>query len=105
MASIDMSALEVPDKPNQPGPTFKFPKRSFGRKVVVQRSFQHSWFGRWPFLHYKENNDTVFCLICLKMFKEKKNRTCSKADSAFVSSLILLFTYFFVCLARYNIIL
>ena len=76
---------EVPDSPHQPGNQFKFPKRSFGKKNVVQRSFQHSWFSKWQFLHYSEVNDTVVCHICLRMFKEKKDKTSSKADAAFVS--------------------
>jgi len=28
-------------------------KRSFGRKVVVNRSFQPLWFEKWPWLHYQ----------------------------------------------------
>ena len=26
--------------------------RSFGKKVIVKRSFQASWFDRWFWLHY-----------------------------------------------------
>ena len=33
-----------------------------------------------------EADDTVFCFTCRKMFKEKKNKTSTKADTAFVSS-------------------
>ena len=35
---------------------------------------------------FNEADDTVFCFICRKMFKEKKNKTSTKADPAFVSS-------------------
>ena len=43
-----------------------------GRKV----SFQDlSWFPKWPFLHYNEAEDTVICHSCMKIFKEKKNKT------------------------------
>ncbi len=60
MAGIDFSSLyDLPDKPNQPGPALKFPKCSFGKKNIVQRCFQHSWFEKCPFLHYKEDTDTV----------------------------------------------
>ena len=48
--------------------------------------FQHARFSKWPFLHYNEADDTVFCFSCRKMFKEKKNKTSTKADPAFVSS-------------------
>ena len=102
MAGIDFSSLyDLPDKPNQPGPAYKLPKRSFGKKNIVQRCFQHSWFEKWPFLHYKEDTDTVFCFTCLKMFKEKRNKkTCSKADAAFQSSIIAIFTFFLATLSN-----
>ena len=35
---------------------------------------------------FNEADDTVFCSTCRKMFKEKKNKTSTKADPAFVSS-------------------
>ena len=40
------------------------------------------------FSHYNEAEDTVFCHTCMKMFKEKKNKNYTKADPAFVSSLV-----------------
>lgn len=77
--------IDVLDTPHQPGPAFKFPKRSFGIKKPVQHSFQHSWFTKWKFLHYREDTDTVFCHTCLKMFKKKKDKTADKAAGAFLS--------------------
>ena len=35
---------------------------------------------------FNEADDTVICFTCRKMFKEKKNKTSTKADPAFVSS-------------------
>ena len=35
---------------------------------------------------FNEADDTVFCFTCRKMFKEKNNKTSTKADPAFVSS-------------------
>ena len=81
-----LTADDVPETPHQPGLSFAFPKRSFGKKTVVNRSFQHSWFVKWPFLHYKEATDTVYCHTCVRLFKEKKALTSTKADQAFVSS-------------------
>ena len=75
----------VENSKHQPGPEFKFPKRSFGKKDIVHRSFQHSWFLKWPFLHYSEASDAVYCHTCLTMFRQKKNLTTTKADPAFVS--------------------
>ena len=88
------SSSNISEGPHQPGPEFKFPKRTFGKKTVVQRSFQHTWFSRWPFLDYREDDNTVFCYICRRMFLEKKNKICTKADPAFVSSMTI-----FACLA------
>ncbi len=73
----------LPSKPHQPL-DFSFPKRSFGQKAPVLRSFQQSWFSQWPFLHYDETQDLVFCHTCLLGFKKNKMRA-SKADPAFVS--------------------
>ena len=60
-----------------------FPKCSFGKKSVIPGSYQHSWFSKWPFLHYNEAEDTVICHSCMKMFKEKRNKTSTKSDPAF----------------------
>ena len=43
--------MELPRVPHQPK-SFDFPKRSFGKKVIVKRSFQASWFDMWSWLHY-----------------------------------------------------
>ena len=58
MNTSSSSAFEenyIPPTPHQPGPSFKFPKHSFGKTKIVERSFQQSWFAKWPFLHYDEN--------------------------------------------------
>ena len=41
----------------------------FGKNSVIPGSYQHSWFSKWPFLHYNEAEDTVICHSCMKMFK------------------------------------
>ena len=66
---------------HQPGPDFSFPKRSFGkcRSAVVPTCLVFK-------IAFNEADDTVFCFTCRKMFKEKKNKTSTKADLAFVSS-------------------
>ena len=84
-ANVSRTALpEIPLSPHQPGAGFKFPKRSFGKKTVVTRSFQASWFQQGPFLHYDEANDLAYCHTCVTGFKEKKMKS-SKSDPAFVS--------------------
>jgi len=70
-------------EPHQPT-RFKFPKREFGKKSVVKRSFQVEWFKKWPWLHYREDDDTVFCHTCVKAFKEL-NMRIRNAEDAFIS--------------------
>ncbi len=91
-ASSDTESVDIPAKPHQPT-TFRYPKRSFGKKKVVQCSFKASWFAKWPFLHYIESKDVVFCHTCLVGFKLKRMRTNS-ADPAFVSHKPLAFRSF-----------
>ena len=72
------------DHPHQPS-NFKFPLREFGRKTIVKRAFQSTWFKRWNWLHYDESQDVAFCFPCLKAFKEKK-LTGANPDKAFISN-------------------
>ena len=51
---LETQHVVVAAGPDQPQ-LFNFPKRSFKSKKVVKRSFQPSWFTRWPFLHYNES--------------------------------------------------
>lgn len=56
--NVECFNMDVPSVPNQPK-SFKFPKRSFGQKNPVQRSFQASWFSSKPWLHYDESKDLL----------------------------------------------
>ena len=66
--------------------SFKFPKRSFGKKTVVNRSFQSSWFEKWNWLHYIENDDAVVCITCMQANAQKKLQWSSNLDLAFISN-------------------
>ena len=88
MASVSGSASSsrpTIEKPHQPL-SFSFPKRPFGKKSIVYRSFQASWFGSWSWLHYDEANDTVLCHLCTKAVRENKMRP-GNTDAAFVSDI------------------
>ena len=89
MPSIQDFALalpeDIPDSPHQPVTGYKFPKCSFGKKTVVNHSFMHSQFLKEPFLHYNQPNDIIYCYTCLCMFTEKKAKSSTKVDQAFVS--------------------
>ena len=64
----------ISEEPHQPK-AINFPKRSFGKKNPVFRSFQQEWFTKFPFLHYDEAKDIVFCHICLMAVKKKRMKT------------------------------
>ena len=49
----------------------------------MRRSFQTAWFDKWPWLHYREENDSVSCYTCLKAKLEKKLSWAANADAAF----------------------
>ena len=75
---------DLPPAPYHPPDGFSFPKRPFGKKKIVWRSFQASWLKQWTFLHYDETKDLAYCHICVTAFKQKKMRE-SRADPVFVS--------------------
>ena len=60
---------DISSCPHQPT-VFSLPKRSFGKKKVVLRSFQASRFRQWLYLHYNEARDLVYCHTCVMGFKE-----------------------------------
>ena len=51
----------------------------------MKRSFQQSWFDRWPWLHYLEESDTVLCHTCNRATTEKKLLWSHNAESAFIT--------------------
>ena len=62
-----------PDKANLPA-NFKFPKRHFGKKKLVSRSFQPQWFQKLKWLHYDEARDLAFCSTAVRTGKMKNDR-------------------------------
>ena len=82
----DVRAIVFPaisTEPHQPR-NFNFPKWEFDKKSVVKRNFQADWFSNWSWLHYREDDDTVFCHTCVKVFKEL-NMSIRNAEDAFIS--------------------
>ena len=53
--------------------------------MVIMRSFQSSWYARWSWLHYLEDQDSVLCFICAKASHLKKIQWSSNFDLAFIS--------------------
>ena len=83
--------LDLPANPHQPHLT-AFPKRLFGKAILVYRSFQASWFKEFPFLHYDEAKDVAFCHTCTTAIRQKKIRTGS-VDGSFISCIGYIATY------------
>ena len=66
---------------------FAFPKRKFGDKKPTYRSFQSSWFDKWPWITY-ETEDKAFCFVCIKAVQQERVRNCSltsKTSDAFLT--------------------
>ena len=99
MANSLLSINDLPQIPDIPYHTMglTFPKRSFGEKNPVLRSFQAAWFMTWSFLHYDEGKDLAYCHICVKGFKQRKMKSSTRADPAFVS-----FSYGFPFIGCYS---
>ena len=76
-----MSFPSLPDVPHHPK-DFAFHKRTFGKSKPVQCSARESqWFGSWPFLHYDQGQDVVFCHTCVTAFKLGRIRSSNNADN------------------------
>ena len=75
----------LPDEPHHPPKDFPFPKRTFGKSKPVLCSARSQWFGIWPFLHYDEGQDIVFCHTCVTAFKLDRMKSSNNAADAFVS--------------------
>ena len=75
---------DISDRPYHPPASFVYPKREFGKKNAVKRSFQSSWFAKWTWLHYCENADVAFCHTCVLALKQKKMQL-NRGDTSFVS--------------------
>ncbi len=92
MASVEATSstkssetVSLGENPNQPVLP-SYPRRKFGLKSPVFRAFQSSWYKRWPWIHYDQANDCVFCFTCLKAKRLGMLKACaSKGEEAFLS--------------------
>ena len=69
-------------EPKHPAANFVFPKRDFGKKIVVKRSCQADYFRTWPWLTYNEQRDVVFCHTCSTLHEALQDRldTSDRSD-------------------------
>ena len=85
LVGAKLSTPIIGDEPHHPPISFQYPKREFGKKQVVKRSFQPAWFKHWGWLHYDEEQDLAFCHTCVKAYNEKKFTTSHNLDPSFLS--------------------
>jgi len=79
----DIALPDIPHQPHHPAATFVYP-HEFGKKTIFRRSFQPSWFTNWPWLHYCEDSDVVFCHTSITALWQKKMQL-NRGDASFVS--------------------
>lgn len=66
--------------PNQPS-NYEFPKTKFGS---ISRSVQSSWFSEYPWLHYNESENLLYCYICHNQFHKDNLKSVANVEQAFV---------------------
>ena len=59
-----------------------FPKTVFGKK---ERSFNASWYSKFPWLHYDMRSDSVFCYTCMVAHTKGHKAVSGNADPAFMT--------------------
>ena len=64
--------------------SFRFPKRQFGKSMLVFRNFHVAWFDSWRCLHYVEDEDTVICHTCTRAHQTHQLVTLM-LDAAFIT--------------------
>ena len=69
------SLLTLLDKPHH--------LKNFGS---LECSEQSQWFTTWPFLHYDEPEDIVFCHTCVKAFNVDRIKSSNNTANVFVSA-------------------
>ena len=63
-----------------------FPTKTYGQKNPKKRSMHAFYFSKWPFLHWDEQSQSVFCLPCHNVHALGMNILARKGEQAFVSS-------------------
>ena len=76
-----MHILRLGNDPYHPPIQFEFPKRLMSG---INRSAQHVWFQKYPWLHYEEQLDKLFCYYCAKS-AEVFQQQPSKAEETYIS--------------------
>ena len=83
-SSLKLNVPNISEKPNQPPNSFNFPTRKFGKTNVLGRKFQSKWFILYPWLHYDETNDQVFCNTCIQAYNQGHLNSCNNMEATFM---------------------
>ena len=83
-ATSSTQIIAIPDVPNQPA-SYQFPKRKFGQAKPVFRSVQPAWFVKWPWLHYDQVEDKMFCHTCALALKQGSTIPVARKKDAFIT--------------------
>lgn len=75
-------AANLIQTPNQPS-NINFPKKLYGKQY---RSVQSTWFKEFPWLHYDEKSDSLFCYVCSNQYLKGNLATARCSDGAFISN-------------------
>ena len=62
-----------------------FRSEALERQNLFFCSAKSQWFDTWPFLHYDEGQDVMFCHTCVTAFKLGRIKSSKNAATAFVS--------------------
>ena len=75
-------AANLIQTPNLPS-NFNFPKKLYGKQY---RSVQSTWFKEFPWLHYDDKKDTLFCYVCSNQYLKGNLATARSSDGAFITN-------------------
>ena len=65
-------------------PDINYPYTMFGKTPKDKRQFQFSWFKRWPWLNYNEDEDSVYCHTCIKAIETHSLSVGMKIEDSFI---------------------
>jgi len=70
--------------PNKVYQTKSFPRRQFGKNVIVNRSFQTAWSDGFKWLNCDTRNGFAFCFVCCKAVRDGKVSLLPNAEERFL---------------------
>ena len=66
----------------RPSVSFQFPKKKIGKYV---RSCRSQWFEDFPWPHYEEKKDSLFCFVCVRQNSKNNIFSARNKEDAFIT--------------------